>query len=497
MTGRYTRSMWLVVTVGMLAPQLGGCCCAPGCRPDIVSGWSCTTPPPCDGRCAPLERCVDNACTDRCESDADCSPERIGARCIAGRCGLCASDAECDGAELCRERRCVPPPPPDAGRFDGWSATECPPGGVRDVDVAYGAACAVGCDGRVLCWGEGVVPGASAPDCGGSCFSRPTEVLLPAGVAPVQVAVGDGFACALRGDGEVDCWGRLGPLVLSVPEPLTFEGDGLLEAAEIHAGRQHLCARELLAAQHVDCIGANAVGQLANRTTDDAASATWARVVWTEALALGPDRTFVLTLEGTVDGAGDNAGAQIRAPASLAEPATVAAPTLPAMATALAPTSEQTCVLLEAGEIACWGRASALLGADPPAEATPCLAGSGTCTGAPRVIPSDTTFEGLAGDRAGAAVVAWTRDGTAHGVGEADPSLLGPGGPAYEPRVLVALRARTTHDVAIGAEAACAILDTTRALVCWGRNERGQLGRGYTSLAGERPEDGIAQPPLW
>jgi alpha-tubulin suppressor-like RCC1 family protein len=67
-------------------------------------------------------------------------------------------------------------------------------------------ACAVRADGTLACWGGGVV---------GS--SNPRPLPLPPSGTFSSVGVGDTHACALRTDGTAECWGASSEPPLTPP----------------------------------------------------------------------------------------------------------------------------------------------------------------------------------------------------------------------------------------------------------------------------------------
>jgi hypothetical protein len=115
--------------------------------------------------------------------------------------------------------------------------------------------CAETTDGTVWCWEveNGVV-------------TAPAAVPSLAGAAPVQP--GYALGCAIPGDHDPICWGRVGHAVTlltvdHVPVP------GLAGVVEYASGWYHACART--EAGDVLCFGANDVHELGDGTTVDAA----------------------------------------------------------------------------------------------------------------------------------------------------------------------------------------------------------------------------------
>ena len=131
------------------------------------------------------------------------------------------------------------------------------------------------------------------------------------------ISVGLGHACALMSTGGVKCWGEnvwgqlgYGKELLPSTTPVDVVGLGD-RAIAIAAGEYHTCA--ILSAGNVKCWGYNAQGQLGN----------------------GVDDTGAIKRN------------HINAPVDVIG--------LPDKATAIATGGSQTCVVLAAGDVACWG----------------------------------------------------------------------------------------------------------------------------------------------
>lgn len=276
----------------------------------------------------------------------------------------------------------------------------------------------------------------------------PTQVAL-AGAA-VQVAAGDGFACARLQDGRVQCWGASdeGQLGRGGPTSSRLPGDVVLgrSAAEIAVGAAHACARSPEGA--VRCWGRGDAGQLGyghalpigDHETPAAAGDVALGGVAVE-LAAGGAHTCARLAHGAVRCWGDNAEGQLgyghTQPIGDDEtPADAGDVALGGAAIQVVAGLRHTCALLEGGKLRCWGDgSSAQLG----------------LALALRVGDDEHPFEVAAVD-----------------TGEPEVKAIFAGALA---------------------EHTCALWSGGQ-LRCWGRNDHGQLGLGFTS-----PADPVEGPP--
>jgi len=223
-------------------------------------------------------------------------------------------------------------------------------------------ACALRGDGTVQCWGAG-----DSGQRGDGTFSLTSAV--PVGVSGLTgaVAVSGGYehACALRGDGTVQCWGRnvdgqlgdgttanpsTGPPGSSVPVAVS----GIRSADAITAGAYHTCA--LLADGTVQCWGRNHQGQLGDGTTTSSSTPVpVGGLTSVAAVSGGGSHTCALPGDGTVQCWGENADGQLGdgTTASSSTPVRVVGIT---GAVAVASGWQHTCALLGDGTVQCWGR---------------------------------------------------------------------------------------------------------------------------------------------
>lgn len=157
---------------------------------------------------------------------------------------LCALWLACGpGAE---RTSAVPTPPPPPARVAGEPMRVPPPAraGWREVAVGEAVSCGRTDDGSVHCWGSN--------DHGRAGLGTIASAALPTrveGLPPIRaIAVGDRHGCALDEAGDVHCWGdnahgQLGDgTTTSRGTPARVEG--VHDVVELDASVSHTCARE-------------------------------------------------------------------------------------------------------------------------------------------------------------------------------------------------------------------------------------------------------------
>jgi alpha-tubulin suppressor-like RCC1 family protein len=140
---------------------------------------------------------------------------------------------------------------------------------VASLAVGHSFACAVRGDGTVWCWGmnlDGQL-GARLPD-------RSVPVAVPVvGVGDaVAVSAAPGRTCVLRAGGTVSCWGdndygQLGDGAPGTSSSVPVSPSGLGPAIAVSTGDYHTCA--VLVDGNVACWGQNIEGTLGDGTTTD------------------------------------------------------------------------------------------------------------------------------------------------------------------------------------------------------------------------------------
>jgi alpha-tubulin suppressor-like RCC1 family protein len=408
---------------------------AVGCQSGASLGTQCTSASACG---APLV-CRLGRCRNECTENRDCP---LGAQCFLDTAGLGACQLEvdrscgegsCGSGLTCLASECV--------RACGGAA-ECPTDG--ECTIASGATVGVCSDLRDASDAggttddaggttndAGVVPeDAATVDGGGACGQ----------LDALHVCAGVGFACAIRTNHTVVCWGvssagEIGfvPTTLcdGVPcatRPIAvslYEGGPLMGAEQIGCGDDFACA--LLDTTRVRCWGRNYALQLSS--VGDAL----------------PDAHEVVDVGGLpLEGA-----------------------------TALALGTTHACVLAGPDAAYCWGdNLVSELGRDtasmPSYEtATPALVGM--------------SVRGLFGMSGNTCVA--RADGSLWCLGDNSHAQLGAATPAASISLLQipSLTLDATNPVMAGGSAMGCALDSTHHVRCWGRNDREALGQNLGS----------------
>lgn len=491
------------------------CASASDCAPPYVCGVSgrcrvaCTVSADCPvgERCLVDARGVPSCSIDRETCTTDCAE---GLECVAGECQSgCTSSTACPDSVCTIEGYCLTPTTADAAVPTDASAQSDAPGDaggcgtappILHVGVGASETCAVTTTNEVYCWGyfPAVGPTGAGVDCvngPSACYPRPQRM---AGITDgLDIVIsGRSYACALRTNHHVACWGAVDGVNDATPVEIVVDETGApLVATRLVAGDQHVCAIENVTGD-VRCWGRHSLGRLGDGV--DVATVTTRAVLATElpvtdlgalTLATGYETTLALGTDGLLRAVGANEHGQLGAapsPFSL-----VAVRNARSGATAVAGSGNHTCVLDAAGMPRCMGLEAPLLGPSPTGL-VPCATGDGAlCTNVLGAVASATPFEDLLGDPVGDLMFGITDDGTVYGWGSSDTRLL-PSPNVTAPVAVTALAGARTHRLSVRHGTACAVREVTGELLCWGRNDDGQLGRGTTS-----PDEAEAMPPCW
>jgi alpha-tubulin suppressor-like RCC1 family protein len=356
----------------------------------------------------------------------------------------------------------------------------------RAVEIAAGsqATCARGAEGRVRCWGASPerVRGA-----GGAVDVAERAVAVGGVDDAVSIAVGDDHACAARATGAVSCWGagferQLGDgTQRDHSSPVAVAGLG--DAVAVVAGAGFSCARRRAGA--VVCWGDNGVGQLGDGTTASrAAPVAVAGVTDAEQLAASGSNGAHVCARRASRAAwcwGADADGQLGRDETAAwgAPAPVVGV---ADARALAAGGGHSCAVVAGGRVMCWGaNGDGQLG-DGTTDRRPVPV---TVVDLPDAVAVAAGLAHTCAIRGAGAVVCWGRnsDGQLGDGTRGDPRARPAPVPGLDDAAALAL----------GAHHTCA-LRRTGAVVCWGANDRGQLGDGMRA-ARATPVPVIFPPP--
>ncbi len=367
---------------------------------------------------------------------------------------------------------------------DGTSSTQTTPvavtvvsGAVASIDGGDLDTCALTTEGATLCWG----------DQNGAAGS-PARVVLADGAVKVQSD--GGRSCVLMDEGAVRCWGSSDPYTstlgdgTSVTRTIPVPVVGLARnTAAVTAGWNHTCAVSTDGA--VQCWGLNHSGQLGDGTTTTRRAPT--SVVGLSrgvvAVAAGANHSCALTSGGGVQCWGANSDGQLGDGTRTEQVTPVAVVGLDSGVVAVTAGYRHTCALTTSGAVRCWGdNGSGELGdGTSHIRLTPVpvagLDGGVVAVSAGGGV-SCRHLDGTLRCRPVAHTCAVTASGAVRCWGSNSSGQIGDGSGVDQPTpVDVAGLPGAAHAVAAGPEGSCAVT-SVGALLCWGRNEYGQLGNG-------------------
>ncbi len=367
-----------------------------------------------------------------------------------------------------------------AGQIDGKPGdtlrrpTKVPVGGVTQLAAGEAHTCGRAGDGTVRCWGSNQQGRLGD----GSTHAR-AGVIAVAGLSDAaQIAVGRGHTCAVRRGGAVVCWGRNegGALGTGAPGPAATGGALLAldvnEAVEIHTTASASCAR--LRSGRVSCWGANDRGQLGNGSMGDVRRPVEVSgLEHVTSLAMGGAHACAVTSQGAVLCWGDNGKGQLGDGTKALNRRTPVAVSGLRDAVEVASGRDHTCARRKTGEVACWG----------DNEFGQAGAAAGSVQRSPTVVPNLRDARQLAAG--GAHSCAVRASGSVACWGHNRYGQLGNGAGAAElntprPDPVTVAKLTDAAEVQLGEASSCARRQTGQ-VVCWGRNNVGQLGGGTES----------------
>lgn len=392
------------------------------------------------------------------------------------------------------------------------------PGSVVEVQLGDGHTCALFDSGAIRCWGLGLRgqlgygSDENVADGKGPTIAEAGNV--PVGCAAKDIALGREHTCAVLEGGGLRCWGfggdgRLGhdaPEAIGADRSIADAGNVPVGAPvqAVTAGYAHTCA--LLESGAVRCWGDNQWGQLGYDNTLNVGNGQGLSIMsvgdvplGAKALAVDAGRNFTCAkLEGgsvrcwgagalgynSTEPVGDGIGLSILEAGDVAIGGAVSV---------VQAGDSHACALLEGGAVRCWGQALLLGYGDlmNVGEGGWAIADAGDLAmgGAVTALEAGRYHTCARYDEGGVRCWGWSEHGQLgygsieyvdndRGPGISEVGEVELGGPAAS--------------VAVGAGHSCAVLQSG-SVVCWGRNEQGELGEGSTDNRGD--DDGEMPPP--
>jgi alpha-tubulin suppressor-like RCC1 family protein len=412
-----------------------------------------------------------------------------------GPTGVCrAGETRCvsDQLERCSEGRWSTPEPCAIA----CGATGGPDGGAScalPVQVVAGSrhACARLSDGGVRCWGDNLAGQLG----NGSNAGSPKPVAVP-GVAGAKQLVSNGRSttCAVVADDTALCWGdNNGGLISNAPGSVrTPTPLSPFKLKQVALGALHACA--LAADGRVFCRGSDVLGQLGDGNEGGGEGnpfvVTNALSGAPTALAAGFVHTCALLAEGFVDCWGDGRQRQHGNPDAgvdpLLEPGRVA--DLDG-AQRLAAGGNVSCALRADRRLSCWGENN--FGQLGRGSASPDGSNAGLVSDLNEAAAVAVGATHACAVRADKSLWCWgenTSGQLGNDCGSVACSTVDEA--LFRPLPSKALL-ENVADVSAGTEFTCALVEGPDVL-CWGRNDQGQLGRGQAGIS-----EPIPAPVAW
>lgn len=328
-------------------------------------------------------------------------------------------------------------------------------------------ACAISAS-KVYCWGLAL--SGQLGNGNTDLRTTPTQI-ADTGDFTAITAMTNG-TCALRADGMLRCFGDnfSGGMANGGSQSVTSPIDTISGAAVIAGGDGFMLTRD--AAGLATVWGANFDGNLglgaatvgtAVRTETTIAASMFGR------LATGYHHACVTNTSGNALCAGDNVTSQLGIAGGDRDVFTLVTNALAFVV--LDGGYETTCGVTTGGELYCWGRNDPVY-----------IAGQGNPAASPTRMG---TLAGFTDVSVGFDTLCALRDGgRLYCVGDGDLGGLGLSDELDRDTLTEVTPGTTYSSVSVGRDYACAIRATDSVLVCFGRNDGGQLARGASTTRG-------------
>ena len=353
------------------------------------------------------------------------------------------------------------------------------------VDLYSDHACALLDDESVMCWGRNDY--GKLGDGTSTQRNAPVQVnAFPTNTTPIAVSVGSHHSCALLDIGDVSCWGEgtygqngdgTNP---NRPSPgLTSGfGEGRL-AVSVASGDHHICA--LLDSGEVACWGDGGSGRLGNgassMTSSPVLTSSFGEERTATSLSVGSYHGCVVLDSGQISCWGSGADGRLGNGETSNQANPVLTKTLGPSVSSISVGGDHSCALLGNGSVACWGSERVGDGRTNGSSAPVLVSSFG---------PGRTAVHVSSGAQGSCAILdngsvsCW---GYGSNLGNEftdyvpTPTLTGDLGTG-----------RTAVDLSVGTgqSHSCAVLDNG-SVACWGHNMFGQLGDGTIGTGDPKP----------
>jgi alpha-tubulin suppressor-like RCC1 family protein len=396
------------------------------------------------------------------------------------------------------------PPGSDAAAEGGDAAVEAFPcdAAICAVEIAagYTHTCAAVRGDRPRCWGAnagGQLGSGLMPD--GGADLRPSNVprVVATGLAMTGVSAGGfinadhPFSCAHTAGGAVSCWGSddfgqrgRGDAGADAAPPAVPAAAVATSVTDVQSGGAHSCAHHV--GGGVSCWGYSDQGQLGRTVTSyDAKPEPVALRAPSKQVTAGAFHTCALLADESIDCWGfNNVGQLGRATSSSSTP--TPGPVAGVVgAVDLSAGYAHSCAVLSGGTVLCFGW-------DPFGQLGRGTVVGTSATAAPVVLPPAARASKVcAGYGHSCALL---QNGTAMCWGQNDKGQLGSGTvagasitPSTSATPLLVDGLTGAHALACGGHHTCALVANGQA-VCWGANDMGQLGSGIAADDNPHPK---------
>ena len=358
------------------------------------------------------------------------------------------------------------------------------------LEVALGLShtCARKTDLTVKCWGDDT----SGQTGTGGAVADAGIVALPAAVNgitdAIRIGAGKSHTCIVHQGGTMACWGddtdgELGDGKTNARSSVPVDVPGVTGAVAVACGANFTCA--ILAGGTVSCWGNGLAGQLGNSSMNSQPTpGPVSGLDHVVAMTAGEQHACAVKDDGSLYCWGDGFNGQLGNGDQMSRTVPTLVPTLTNVAV-VAGGGRSTCAMQTTGQVYCWGDNS--LG----------QLGSGAANATPN--PSPTVVTGLnatalwAGSDHACAV---TSTGSVVCWGAGDNGQIGDGQPreAGTPTPSPTGVNGITKAVKVGAGGDHSCATTGNVILCWGQNDRGQLGNGMVGPSDPSPDAVIGAP---